>query len=231
MATDDRQDAILLPKRGALLLLLPIMAIPLVFIAWGWFLWRAGELRTADGPAVSLPIETCPEARDLLAARAEDMGIEANFSPTPQGFALSTRLPSDPTQAALVSPGLSTPGAVEVRGENGPVLFHNEGVSDASVRLDLTLRASTLLRLTPEATDAVQAWIQANPIGVLLISVDGRQVGKQVVGQITRGEVEIWDSGGTDLERMNAAATRAVVIDHGPLPCPVTVGEPVPLRP
>jgi hypothetical protein len=118
-----------------------------------------------------------------------------------------------------------------VQGENGEILLHNEGVADASVRLDLTLRASTLLRLTPEATDAVQAWIQANPQGVLRISVDGRQVGTQVVGEITRGELEIWDDHVTDLERLNAAATRAVVIDHGPLPCPVAVGAPSPVQP
>ena len=224
MTTDDRVDPVLVPRKGALILLLPMLAVPLVFIAWGVFLYIGVHGRAADGNAVVFTLLACPEARPVLEKRAKEMGIEAELSEVPGGFLFKTRLPLEPESAAQVVPGLTIPGSIEVRTPEGGHVLGNEGVTDASVRLDLLLTSCTLLRLTPTASQAVEVYAHAHPEGEVRFWLDGVDVGRSVNREMTIGELELWPAEGSDLEKMHLAATRGVTIDN-PLPCVVTVGS------
>ncbi len=229
MPTDNRADPVLVPRRGALLLLLPMLAIPVVFVGWAIFLWRGTTVQVADGARVAITLDGCTDARAMLEARAQEMGLAFELTDRPGGFTLVTTLPADPDAARQVPVGLTMPGALEVRTPEGSALLGNDGITDATMRLDLLLQAATLLRLTPAANDAVSAYARSAPDGEVEFWIDGARAGRGKTREMSSGELELWPDEGTELEKLHLAAARGVALDHL-LPCPVRVGstEPAP---
>jgi hypothetical protein len=221
MAVDERADPVVLPRKGALLLLIPVAMIPLVFVAWGLMIWAGLAGRPASGPEVDIGVTACPEARDVLLARAADMGLTPAVEARPDGFVLHTRMPEDPESAASVPRALAPPGRFEVRGGD-QVLATNADVTEATIRLDLSLSPATLIRLQPAAAQRVAAFVRGDEGGQIEFWLDGQKVGYQVNREVSANELEIWVQEGGDRARLQVAAERGVVIDH-PLPCPVAV--------
>ena len=221
--SSERLDPVLTPRPASAFLLLPVLAIPAVFAAWGLFLWTGLGGRPATGAVVTLRATACPEAGPLLASRSADMGLPGAWQPTSDGFALATTLPVDAIAAAEVPRTLALPGALTVRGPDGAALLRNDGLRSAEVRLDVTLSAGALLRLTDAADAAVTEAVLAAPDGRLTFQIDGADVGIQLAREVTHGELEIWLTDGTDRDRMNRVAAWGVALDHGPLPCAVQI--------
>lgn len=229
MAVDERSEPVVLPRKGALLLLIPVALIPLVFLAWGGMIWFGLAGRPADGAEVDVAVTACPEARDPLVARAADMGIVPSVSPVGGGFVLRMALPSDPASADAVPAALTPPGVFEVRGGDA-VLATNADVLEATVRLDLSLSPATLVRLRPDAAERVLAFVRKDPGDRISFWLDGEPVGFQINREVSANELEIWVQEGPDRERLEIAARRGVVIDH-PLPCAVDLRSVVTVDP
>lgn len=211
------------PLWGLVILSLPIFGVIAVFIAYV-VMWSMGlSGRAARGAPAEIVFEGCAEARAPIEARVADMGLSpTDWRDVPGGFALETRLTGDPAVDQALPTTLTTPGALEVRG-GAQILATNDDLTDASVRLDLFMVSYVLLRLDDEAAQRVKQHVRAEPGGKLWFWVDGHRVGWQSnQNPVAVGELELSPEISDEQERMRAVAAWSVVLDHGPLPCPVT---------
>ncbi len=214
------------PIWGLLILILPIVGVLVVFALYAG-MWAIGiSGRAASGPRATLTFDGCPQARPLLEARLADMGLDdAAWTDTPGGFAVEVSLTGDPDVDARIPRTLAMPGALEIRGGD-EALATNIDVVEASVRLDLLMVPSVLVKVGPEAAARVKEHVRANPGGQLRFLVDGVDVGGQSnLEPVAVGDLELAPDGydvSLDRERMHAVAAWSVVLDHGPLPCAVS---------
>lgn len=214
-----------LPKRpvwGLLMLLMPLVGVAALTVAYA-VTWGFGlRGRAATGPAVHLTYAGCAEAGPVLDARLADMGLPFTRAATPDGFAIDATLPADERAAAGIPATLARPGQLEVLGD-GERLAGPPDVVDASVRMDLTMTPTLLVRVGPEAAGRVAAWRRAHPTGAVTFRVDGVEVGHQSSQDpMPEGELELSPAGMRDgAARWDAIAAWSVTLDH-PLPCPVS---------
>lgn len=217
------------PLIGLLILALPILGVFVVMIAYVvmWGLGTSG--RSASGEVAQLRFEACAEARAPIEARLADMGLTiASGSDTDTGFTLSVRLTGDAAVDAALPAVLSSPGALEVRGDR-TILATNDDLTDASVRLDLFMVSYVLLRLEESAAQRIKRHVRADPSGRLELWIDGESAGWQSnQNPVAIGELEFSPEISDEQARMRAVAAWAVVLDHGPLPCPVAASLHVP---
>ncbi|MCB9686127.1 MAG: hypothetical protein H6735_13890 [Alphaproteobacteria bacterium] len=209
------------PIWGLAILVLPIIGVVFVSLAYVVMVSLGLQGRTASGAPMEIELAACDEARDVVAARLDEMGYAARLESSPGGLMARMDGPEDPEVRESLPTTLATPGLLEVRGGER-VLASPEDVVDASVRLDAMMTGSTLIHLTSGAADRVRAWVRESPTGQLDFFVDGERVGGQRNDAVTAGEVEIAPPIDDDAKRLRAVAHWAIVIDH-PLPCRVTV--------
>lgn len=228
--SEDPRIANARPGWALVVLAAPVAMVIVVGLAYGGLVAFGLAGRPATGPEVTLAFSGCPEARPFVEARVADMGLPATFSDDRGGFSARIVLPRDPYAAADVAPTLARTGAFEVLGGD-EVLARNAQVTRASVRLDLSMTPTTLVDLGPDASVRVRDWVRAHPDAELEFRLDGETVGVQPARSVVIGEAEISPPIPDDRARMRATAAWGVVIDHGPLPCPVTVaGGPAPAQ-
>jgi hypothetical protein len=209
------------PIGGLVLLAGALVAVLLTFAAYGGLVWSGMRGRPAAGPEAVLRFEGCHEAIGPMVERLEDMGLTATVRPAERSFAFLVVLPSDPAVAASVPATLAKPGKVEITA-GGTVLATNVDVTEAVPRLDLRMASYVVVRLSPAAADRVAAAQNADPGGALTLRVDGTEVATQRNSDPTaRGELEFAPRTDDDAVRMRTIAEWAVLLDHGPLPCPV----------
>jgi len=218
------------PLWGILLVLIPIVGVIAVAIAYAvtWGFGMAG--RAARGETVTWRFSGCEAARPLLEDRLADVGLDGTWASAANGYTVTTRLTGDESVDQSLPATLTTPAALEVRGGD-EVLATSEDVTDASVRMDLFMVPSVLLSLDPPAAERVKEHVRAVPDGKMTFHVDGERIGWQSnTNPVAVGELEInLDLEGDEQARMRAVASWSVILDHGPLPCPVAFrGETVP---
>jgi hypothetical protein len=212
------------PRKGALLLLIPVAMVALVFALYAVALAFGLYGRPADGERVVLVASACPEARAVVAHRVNAMGLgDPVFDEVPGGFQLTVTLPAEADVAASIPVTLATPGRLRAVRESQPdvALIENAQITGAAIRQDLTLIPWTVITLAPEGYEALLAWVREQRDGKVVWSVDGEPIGtvSNLKGAAT--EVEISPALDDDRARMMRAAELAIVLDSGPLPCPV----------
>lgn len=214
------------PSWGCLLFGVPIVAVIATFAAYAW-LFASGMLgRPAQGDTVEVVFRSCAEARPIVERRVAAMGLaDASFEPREAGFALVATLPEDPDVAASIPGTLATPGHFAIKAvEDGRVLVDDDGIASAGVRADLSMSPVTLVRLTDAATEELYAWVNERKEGRVALFLDDVEVWSQSnLKPMTAGELEIPPSAVDDKARMELAASRAIALGDGPLPCPVRV--------
>jgi hypothetical protein len=220
VAPDDPR----LPSRpgwALLILALPLVGVVLTALAYA-VTWAVGlQGRSADGEAVTLTYAGCVEAGPVVEARLRDMGLAPRRTDTADGFVVDVVLPADPEVAARIPETLAARGQLEVRGE-GVTLAGPEDIVDASVRMDLMMVPSTLVKVGPEAAAAITTHVRSHPTGVLQFRVDGVEVGTQSnQNPVTIGELELSPPTADGRARWEAVAAWSVTVDH-PLPCPIS---------
>ncbi len=208
------------PRAGCVLLLLPVVAVFLTFLAYAWLLWSGWNGRPATGPEVQFAFAGCPEAAPVVVDRLDDMGLgRPEVRPAPDGFALTVRLPAPDTDPAALASTLATVGRFEMR-DGDEVLATHDDIAYAGVRLDVTMSPSTLVVLRPEGRDRVYARMREQPGGSTAMVLDGEEVWRFSNRRPTmNGEFEIPPDAANDRARMELAAARGIVLNHGPLPC------------
>jgi hypothetical protein len=213
------------PIGGLLLLAGALLAVLATFVAYGWLWWSGLTGRPATGEQAVLAFEGCHEAIAPITARLGDMGLAPTVTAHEGRFQVQVVLPADPAVAASIPATLARPGRVEVL-SGDTVLATNADVVEVVPRLDLRMASYAVLRLSEAATARVVTAVRADPTGHLTLKVDGVEVAIQPNGTpIAKGELEFAPPTDDDERRMRTVAEWAVVLDHGPLPCPVV---PVP---
>lgn len=213
------------PRKGALLLLVPVALVFATLVAYVG-LFALGVIgRAADGERVVLAFAACPEAQPVIARRVDGMGLgDPQFATTPEGFSLTVTLPSDPDVAAAIPTTLATPGRLVARrvGAPEPVLFTEARVTSASIRQDLTMIPWTVLTLDEAGVASLLAWAREQREGRVEYLLDGAPIGEVSNTQPISAEVELSPMLEDDRLRLHRAAEWAIVLNGGPLPCPVT---------
>lgn len=221
------------PRAGCFLLAMVPTAVVLVFLAYGIFGIFVYLGRPADGERVAIDIRACAEAAGPVGDRLDAMGLaDHDVTPRPDGFTITTTLPSDERVASGIPETLVEAGRFEVRtAEDQRLLVTNQDLVSAGVRMDLMLRPSTFVVLNPEARARVDAHVEAEPGGKLVYSYDGEEVWTELNrAERSPGELEFPPSGRDDEDRMHIAARRGIVLDH-PLPCEAELVSVTPVSP
>ena len=222
----NEQVQMMQPRKGALILLIPIVFIFLAFVAFFGMIGLGIWGRTADGERVTLTWASCPEARSVVEHRVQGMGLgEPVFSNTPDGFTVTMTLPSDPIIAAQIPTTLAQPGILSASRQDAPssVVLTNEHISSAAMRQDLQLTPYTVLTLTEAGQHRLEAFVEEQKEGKLVYTLDGTEIAVMSNLMGAGPEVEFTPTDTLDARvRMQRAAERTILLDSGPLPCPIT---------
>ncbi len=224
MDRETEQVEAMKPRKGAIILVIPILMVVVVFVGYGVMFGLGISGRAADGKRVTLAWEGCPEALDVVQHRVEGMGLgNPVYSKTDAGFTVEVTLPADPDVAAEIPRTLATPGFLRAHPTTDPnrTLFTSDQVEKGAIRQDLTLSPWTVITLSDEGVEALKAYIDEDREGRVTYLLDGLPIGSVSNLKGPTPEVELSPEGKDDRDRMHKAAARAIIVDSGPLPCPL----------
>ena len=105
------------------------------------------------------------------------------------------------------------------------ILLSREDVDRAELQLGDSGESMAVVFITEASQERLNVAINADPEGTLQIRLDGALlVERPSVGRVVELELHIIDAGEvTPKQRMRAAIDRVLVLEHGPLPCGLTV--------
>lgn len=212
------------PTWGCLIYAAPLVAVPMVFAAYGYLFYSGLGGRPADGARVEIAFDGCEAAGPIIEARVQRMGLgDPVFGTRDSGPMIEVTLPTDEEVANDVPTTLARTGAFEIRAGD-EVLFDNSALTDATVRMDIMMSPWVVLRLQEDAEASLHAHQKTDLSAETSYWIDGVKLGrisnqKTVMG----GEVELPGDAANDRARMQRAAADALVLSSGPLPCSVSV--------
>ncbi len=180
--------------------------------------WRGGA---AVGERVDLVFEGCPEARPLLLARAEAIGLgEPLLDTDGDRSTLRVTLPGLEDDRVAVPALLLRPGRLRLLAQGAP-LAQDSDLTVAQVRLDESGMAYTWIELEAEALTRITEAVAADPEGFIDIEMDGEIVARRPnFREVADGGIRIIDEGEQPArDRMRRAVDRAILLTDGPLPC------------
>ena len=208
------------PKAASL-----FMAVPIVFlgalglaVAVLFGVTRFGD-QTASGEQVSIGFgASCiDDARAQLLARANQIGMPAEM----EGSTMLATLPDMPDAANLIPELLVRQGRLSVVDTSGETVFDNGHIDAVAIDLDEAGMPVTMLKLNAEARAALKDMdteLDLQP------ELDGEAFPKVSVSTLRETPELSFPSGtGKTSDRMKRAADRAIILEHGPLPCKVHV--------
>lgn len=216
------------PRKGAIILVFPILMVIAVFTLWIGMIGLGLQGRAADGERVELTWQGCPEAGPVLEKRVASMGLgEPELHTEGDQLRLTVTLPDEPDVAARIPTTLGMRGVLSSHAEGSDeVLFTNADVTGAAIRQDITLSPWVVLTLTEAAQERLQAHVLAHRDGRIRYTLDGQPLGSTSNLDGAPREVELLPDGTDERDRMHRAAEQVIVLD-APLPCDlVPVGSP-----
>lgn len=223
------------PLVGILFSALPIVSIAIVGTAYATLFWAGAEGRPADGALTRVRFAACPEAQPVLAGRVEDMGLgEVTWAHEGAEIVLQARFPSDPAVAQGIPTTLSRPGVLVVHDGEDPtrVIATNADVESASPYLGFRAAPTTLIQLQREPGKRLKQYMEENFKSHLVMKMDGEVLlRRKNMPSEPLGQLMVEAEASTDPRVVTLAAERAVVLNHGPLPCPVSVLSAEPVAP
>ena len=203
------------------------MAAPIVFLGFLglaaailWAVTRFGST-TADGSEVTIEFSgACvDQAGPMLVSRAEQVGMPATMS----GPTMAATLPDIENAQTEVPQLLVRSGTFTMLSESGDTVFSNEHIDDVAIDLDNAGMPNTLIKLGAGARAELKDMDTAMTLTPV---VDGERYTSVTVSDLN-GEAVVTLHGGegrTSL-RMKRAADLAIILAHGPLPCPLEIAR------
>ena len=199
------------------------MAVPVVFIgglglavAVLYGLTRFGN-QTASGDAIAMTFagECLDRAQALLLARAEQIGMPVEMT----GQTMTAVLPDMPDAANLIPALLVRPGRFSLVDSSREYRFDNGHIDAVAIDLDTAGMPVTMLKLNA----AARATLKDMPADLSLTpEVDGTTFEPVKVSTLQdTPEITIHSGDGRTSARMKRAADRAIILEHGPLPCAI----------
>jgi hypothetical protein len=220
---------------GIFLLVMPIVSIIAVGIGYALLLWFGLAGRPAEGTVMRITFAGCPDAQPLVAARIEAMGLpDVAFGETLDGFTVDTRMPTRDDVAEALPATLAQRGTFAILRltEDGsldpstPPIATEANIVEASMSLSFLDTPRARVQLDEASAEALKTWMSEHPAEGLSLQVEGRQVTTRAnMPPEAAGELYLDLDHATDLDRMDFAASAAIVLEHGPLPCDLEVAE------
>ncbi|MFT4976747.1 MAG: hypothetical protein ACI8S6_002652 [Myxococcota bacterium] len=220
------------PKKAQLFMAMPLVFGSLLMVAvllLAVLIWMGSPVR---GERLSIRLEgACADAaRSHVEARIATMGLgDPEVVVEAGALVVSVTMPGqDPEREATVLPGvLGQAGMLEVR-DGAEVMLERGAISGAGLQLDENGAAMAVLELKEAAAGVLAERVKGNPQGSLSILLDGVVVAERPNTMLIDGtELRIIGSEQTPRARMAAAVDQVIVLEHGPLPCALVVGEVV----
>ena len=208
------------PKAASL-----FMAVPIVFlgalglaVAVLFGLTRFGDQSaTGEQVSISFAASCISDAREHLLARAEQIGMPS----TMEGDAMTATLPDLPDAANLIPELLVRQGRLTVVKPDGEAVFDNGHIDAVAIDLDQAGMPVTMLKLNAGARAALKTMdgdLKLQP------EIDGEAFESVRVSTLQDTPELSFPSGeGKTSDRMKRAADRAIILEHGPLPCRIHV--------
>ena len=203
------------------------MAAPVVFlgglglaVAILFILTRFGDA-TAQGESVTIQFSgSCTdEARPLLERRAAQIGMPAEMT----NSTMETTLPDMENARVLVSALLVQKGDFEVQDDESKVVFTNAHIDEVAIDLDEAGMPVTFIKLNASARSILR---EMEDTVTLVPLVDGSTFDKTTAADLRDEAVISLHSGvGMTADRMKRAADLAIILEHGPLPCTLSIGR------
>jgi len=210
------------------------MAVPIVFIGAMMFavamlfvLTRTGGDATGERVLIEFDSACADAAQPLIAARAEQIGL--GDPGWPSSAVLTASLPELTDARSTIPALLARQGLFSLTNEEGTEVLDNTAIEEIAIDLDNAGMPNTLIKLRPHAL----ASIGDSTAEYLTPSIDGeaRAANRRTAIQ-NEGFVTLDSGTGRTADRMRKAADWAIILEHGPLPCPVlAVARPVQIHP
>lgn len=200
----------------------PILFAFLLLAAAGTLFLLARMGGTAEGERLSL-VWTAPcaaEALPLVQARAEAIGLGAPELEAEGGaLRLVATMPGHDDDRTAMPAVLGGRGQLAVL-HGGETVLTEADVVAAQLRLDESGMPYTHLDLAEGPGDALAERTAADPEGELVITMDGAElVRRPNIDPVKGRKLRIVAEDGVTRDRMRQAVDRALLLQHGPLPC------------
>ena len=201
------------------------MAAPVVFlgclglaVAILFIVTRFGDA-TAQGERVEIEFSgVCmADAAPLLSARADQIGMPASIT----GNTMTATLPNMENARILIPQLLITIGAFQADDSNGKTHLTNQQIDEVAIDLNESGMPVTYIKLNADGR-AIAKNTSADTL--LTPMVDGSSFSNVGMDELQDDPVIALQSGsGMTADRMKRAADLAIVLQHGPLPCPLRI--------
>ena len=231
-ATSQSTDA--LPRTGCLFFMLPVGLAALVIIAYV-VLFSAGFIGLgAGGDRVAMEFRTCAEARPLIEARVEQMGLgDPVWETTSEGLSLTANMPATPA-APYIPETLARVGDFAiVTGEtrDGDVIVDDDDIVQAQLSLKELGNPLVVLEMTHDAHKRLEAHMEAHIEDSISVWVDDELVlARPNDPPFRRTEIDVRAEGDDGQDNLRRAADWGILLTHGPLPCPTTLVSATPVE-
>lgn len=167
------------------------------------------------------------QALPIMQSRGESLGLgEPEWALSGDTITLTATLPGLPDDAVAVPALLSARGELELRTE-GRLLATRQDLQSARLELDESGMPQTTLTFVPEVGERLAAEVDAAPQGEIVFLLDGVEIARRPNSvKVREHQLRILSNEGETRERFRRATDWAIVLDHGRLPCGVSVAAP-----
>lgn len=220
---------------GVLMLIVPVITITIVLFIYLGFVIAGQKGHKPTGESTLLTYQACDEARPLIEQRAEHIGLtDAEFANAPGGFTLTATLPEDARSAATIPEDLALPGTFSVRPLGTPTSEPREPIlTEANIEWATVVQAfldtpHALVQLDEQSIATLRDHMKGHAQEFLSLSANGRHVTlRKNMPAEEEGKLQLHlstnanGSEATDLDKLYFAASAAMSLEYGPLPCEV----------
>jgi len=224
---DPADSPIPRPGLGCFFFTAPLAFAILVTLAYVLLFGVGSQGFLARGERVDIGFQTCPEARALLASRVEHIGLgDPVWRTSPSGLTLTVTLPAGPI-AELIPSTLARPGHFAIRQGDSPqgaVIVDRDQVRSAEFSLKEMGNPLVLLKLTTTGRKQLESHMEAEPQGSIGVWLDDEPI--LLRGNdppFRRDEIDVRAEGDDGADNLRRAVDWAMLITHGPLPCPTAL--------
>lgn len=208
-------------------------AVPVVFglflvanVVALFLLGSLGGRASGDRLEIRFTSTCADDSATVIQHRVDAMGLgEPELAVQGDTVHLVATMPGHDDDRSAVPAVLARPGHLEIK-HGDTVLATEADLAEVSVALDEGGMPFDELHLQGEAAARLAQAVEADPQGSLLFVLDGEVLAERPNSiKILEDKVKVTAGEGDTRFRMRRAADRAIILDSGPHPCPVTVAS------
>lgn len=212
---------------GCLFLLIPIGFTAAILLAYT-VLFGIGTLGSAaSGDRVTIDLDTCPQAQELIQARIDHMGLASpEWQTTADGLQLTVTLPGTPADATVPETLARVGDFHLVAGaeRDGESILGPEDVVSAELSLKELGNPLVVITLTNDGQKRLETWMEDHVEDDISVWLDAERIMHRPNDPpFRRTEIDIRAEGDDGQDNLRRAADWGILMTNGPLPCPTSV--------